>query len=97
MIKTINMKNQTITNLALALAVGFLATGCTATLQHGKINTTPKADKGPMGVTQRADNMKDRIGWGTFTVFAIPVAPVTVDRVHFSVPFHELVLRLGSC
>jgi hypothetical protein len=61
------------------LAAGFLATGCSTTLQHGKINTNPMADKGSMGVTERAENMKDRIGWGTFTVFAIPVAPVTVN------------------
>lgn len=66
-------------HLALTIAVGFLATGCSITLQHGKINTTAAADKGPMGVAEHAQNMKDRIGWGTFTVFAIPVAPVTVN------------------
>jgi hypothetical protein len=73
------MKNKLMTNLALAIVAGFLATGCSTTLQHGKINTTPTADKGPMGVAEHAQNMKDRIGWGTFTLFAIPVAPVTVN------------------
>ena len=67
------------TNLALAIAVCFLATGCSTTLQHGRIYTTPTADKGPLGVAERAQNMKDRIGWGTYTIFAIPVAPVTVN------------------
>jgi len=73
------MKNKIITNLALAIAVGFMATGCSTTLQHGKIYTTPMADKGPMGVADHAQNMKGHIGWGTFTVFAIPVAPVTIN------------------
>lgn len=67
------------TKLGLAISVGFLATGCSTTLQHGKINTTPTADKGSMEVVEHAENMKERIGWGTFTVFAIPVAPVTVN------------------
>lgn len=73
------MKNKITTNLVLAIAVGFLATGCSTTLQHGKIFTTPLADKGPMGVASHAERMKDRIGWGTITVFAIPIAPVTVN------------------
>jgi hypothetical protein len=73
------MKSKTAANLFVTILAGFLATGCTATLQHGKIFTTPTADKGPMGVTERAQNMKSHIGWGTFTIFAIPVAPVTVS------------------
>jgi hypothetical protein len=73
------MKNNTMTNLALAIAVVFLATGCSTTLQHGKIYTTPTADKGPMGVDEHAQNITHRIGWGTFTVFAIPIAPVTIN------------------
>jgi hypothetical protein len=32
---------------------------------------------------------------GALSMFAQTNEPV--DRVHFSVPFHELVLRLGSC
>jgi uncharacterized protein YceK len=73
------MKNKMMTGLALTIAVGFLVTGCSTTLQHGKIYTTPTANKGPMGVANHAQNMKDHIGWGTLTIFAIPVAPVTVN------------------
>jgi hypothetical protein len=73
------MKSKTMMNLALSLAVGLLATGCATNLQHGPLNTPLGAGKGPMGVTDHAQNMKNHIGWGTFTVFAIPVAPVTVN------------------
>lgn len=72
------MRNKTIVNLLIMIVTGFLATGCTATLQHGKIYTSPMADKGSIGVTQRAENVKGRIGWGTLTIFAIPVCPVTL-------------------
>jgi hypothetical protein len=70
---------KNITNLARAIVLSFLATGCSTTLHHSKIYTTPMADKGQLGVAEQAQNMHDRIGWGTFTVFAIPVAPVTVS------------------
>ena len=68
-----------LTHLALIITAGVRATGCSATLQHGALTTTPGADKGSLGVAGRAQNMSDHIGWGTFTVFAIPVAPVTVE------------------
>lgn len=65
--------------IALLGATAILATGCTTTLQHGKFNDTACGPKGPVAVSARADKMQHRIGWGTFTVFAIPVAPVTVN------------------
>lgn len=74
-----NMKTRILTHLALLIIAGFLATGCSATLQHGPLVTTPGTDKGSLAVTGRAQNMNNRIGWGTFTVFAIPVAPVTLN------------------
>ena len=73
------MKYKLITNLLLALVAGFLSTGCTATLQHGTIYTQPTADKGPIGVTTHAENIHNHIGWGTLTVFAIPVVPVSLN------------------
>jgi len=66
------------TSLLLAIVLGGLGTGCSTTLQHGAIYTKPMADKGPLGLAERAQNMDNHIGWGTFTVFAIPVAPVSV-------------------
>jgi len=75
------MRNNIMLNLALTLAAGLLATGCATNLQHGTLNTPLGANKGPLGVIDHAQDMKNRIGWGTFTVFAIPVAPVTVNGV----------------
>src|SRR5207249_3965044 len=65
-------------DLALLSLATALAAGCTTTLQHGRFNGTPPATKGSIGVSARAENMRSRIGWGTFTVFALPIAPVTV-------------------
>src|SRR5258707_15876380 len=64
--------------LGLAAALG---SGCTATLQHRQFAGTPAVPngKGPICVSARANNLPGRIGWGTFTVFAIPVAPVTIS------------------
>jgi len=73
------MKSKTIVSLFFATLTGIMATGCTATLHHGQIYTTPTADRGPMGVSQRAENVKSHIGWGTLTIFAIPVCPVTLN------------------
>lgn len=73
------MKNKTSVNILGMILAGVLASGCTATLQHGKIYTSPMADKGPMGVNQHAENVKEHIGWGTLTIFAIPVCPVTLS------------------
>src|ERR1017187_1616002 len=66
-----------LTSLLAAMAV--VATGCTTTLKHGKFNDAACAPKGPVGVSARAEKMQHRIGSGTFTIFAIPVAPVTVN------------------
>jgi hypothetical protein len=64
---------------ALVAAMAVVATGCTTTLNHGKFNDTACAPKGPVGVSAHAEKMKHRIGWGTLTIFSIPVAPVTVN------------------
>lgn len=73
------MRNKTAVTLLGMIVAGVLASGCTATLQHGKIYTSPMANKGSIGVAQRAENVKGRIGWGTLTIFAIPVCPVTLN------------------
>lgn len=65
--------------------VGFLCvvlvllTSCVVTLKHGKLNTPASPAAGTMAVAADATNMKSKIGSGTFTVFAIPVAKVTVQ------------------
>jgi hypothetical protein len=73
------MKTRTPFSLVILCLAAVVATGCTATLQHGKLDGGNSTPKGPLGVSSRAQNMKQRIGWGTFTLFAIPVAPVTVN------------------
>jgi len=73
------MKLTTKQLTALVAATALVATGCTTTLKHGKFNDTACAPKGPMGVAAHADKMQHRIGWTTFTVFAIPIAPLTVN------------------
>jgi len=68
---------KTMTNLALAIAACFLTTGCIH-LQHGEIISLRTADKGPMGVNERAQKMNGIAGFVTFTLFAIPIAPVMI-------------------
>jgi hypothetical protein len=75
------MKNKAATYLLLTTMISLLVTGCSTTLQHGKIYAMPTADKGAMRMADTAKNMNARIGWGTLTIFAIPVAPVTVNGV----------------
>jgi len=65
--------------VGLSFVMGILAAGCTATLHHGAIHTMPVKDQGAISLAGTAQNMRHRIGWGTFTIFAIPVAPVTVN------------------
>ena len=75
------MKITKLLPLSLVLAASFFFTGCATSLHHGPILPQATADKGALGVSQSAQNMQNRIGWGTFTVFAIPLAPVTVNGV----------------
>src|SRR5881394_4257910 len=75
------MKTRILCRMAMLALAAALGSGCTVTLQHGRFTGAPAAPncKGPMGVSARANNLPGRIGWGTFTVFAIPVAPVTIS------------------
>ena len=73
------MKTKNLFQAAILTLAAVVATGCTTTLKHGELSGTTSVAKGPMAVSSRAENMRKRIGWGTLTVFAIPVAPVTVN------------------
>ena len=53
--------------------------GCQVGLKHGQFKGGTPAAKGSMAVSSQAQNMNRRIGSGTFTAFAIPIAPVTVN------------------
>ena len=72
------MKIKQLFQLATLCAVAVLGSACSTTLEHGALNGTPSGAKGRLGVASHAENMPSPIGYGTFTVFAIPVAPVTV-------------------
>ena len=69
--------NKKIVNLGLAILASCFSTGC-INLQHGEIISLRKVDKGPMGVSERAEQMNGIAGFVTFTLFAIPIAPVMI-------------------
>lgn len=66
--------------IRIAMLGLLLAAGCGVHLDpkvpHGL--GTPR--EGSMGVGAAARGMPSRVGWGTFTVFAIPIAPVHVSN-----------------
>lgn len=63
--------------IVLALAIALCA--CSASLGHRPLLTPSEIVAGDLGVAARAEGMKENIGWGTLTLFAIPVARVKVE------------------
>lgn len=63
----------------VAVSMLLLSTaGCSVNLHHGPLDpVTPVS--GDVALQERAQNMSHKAGWGTLTVFAIPVARVTVN------------------
>ena len=66
--------------LALSLVLG---SGCTITMHHGKLTPPAQACSGTVKVAQKATGTEHqrkgasgRVGWGRFTIFAIPVVPI---------------------
>ena len=66
--------------LALALVMG---SGCTITMHHGNLTPPGQACSGTIKVAQKAvgtehqkKGASGRVGWGRFTIFAIPIVPV---------------------
>src|SRR5437868_762274 len=72
------MKTKILFNLTILSFAACFATGCAVTLHHGQFAGAQSPSKGQMALSSRAQNMESRIGWGTFTAFAIPIAPVNV-------------------
>lgn len=67
------------TSLALLLsAITLLSSGCTIKLQHDPLApTTPVAST--ITTTAKSTGLRNgRVGWGRFSAFAIPVAPVHI-------------------
>jgi hypothetical protein len=62
---------------AVALLV---ASGCSVRMDPRVPSLTGTPGRGTIGASDTVQNMPQRIGWGTFTVFAIPIAPVTVSN-----------------
>ncbi len=62
--------------LLLAAVNGF---GCAITFQHGDLDSPAvQAQRGPLHHSSDADGLDRRVGWGRFTVFAIPIVPIYV-------------------
>ena len=61
---------------AFFAAVALLITsGCTVKLDHKPLTKPAMTQSGAVHVSPKASGVSERVGWGTFTVFAIPVAP----------------------
>ncbi len=56
-----------------------LSIGCSVNLGHNPLQPVSPPRTGDVLVTRSAPGMSNRIGWGTFTALAIPVARVTVN------------------
>ncbi len=56
-----------------------LLIGCSVNLSHNPLQPVSQPRTGEVLVTRSAAGMSNRIGWGTFTALAIPVARVTVN------------------
>jgi hypothetical protein len=65
--------------LLSVLALGLTVAGCSVNLAHNPLAPVEHHKSGELLVAQTADGMSNRIGWGTFTALAIPVARVTVN------------------
>jgi hypothetical protein len=63
----------------LAVLVVAHCLSCTAKLQTGKLDAPSGEVEGEVAVKKCAKNMKQEIGWGSFTLFAIPVQKITVE------------------
>jgi hypothetical protein len=63
----------------LSCIVLVVSISCSVTLRHGTLNSPTSPATGAMAIAADAANMKSKIGWGTFTIFAISVANVTVQ------------------
>ncbi len=66
-------------NFVILVLCLLVCAGCSVNLGHNPLQPVSQGRTGEVLVKQSADGMSNRIGWGTFTAFAIPVARVTVD------------------
>jgi hypothetical protein len=64
-------------------SVLLFGSGCTITMKHGKLTPPAQACSGSIKVAQKAvgtehqkKGASGRVGWGRFTIFAIPVVPI---------------------
>ena len=76
----------------------FLFSSCAVTLQHEKLNSPTTPATGKMAIASSAENMKSRIGSGTFTVFAISVEKVTVKgeaSTELMIQIKDAVAQMG--
>lgn len=79
--------------LGLVLSVLVLVAGCSIPLRYYKPLKEPKASySGKINVEVEVENRKlTRFGWGTFTVFGIPVVPVRYRKGNANEVIMDLV------
>jgi len=70
--------SKCLTRLAVILLCGQIM-ACTARLETGALEPAPNPVQGSLAMEKRADNMEEGIGYGSFTVFAIPVMQIKVE------------------
>ena len=62
----------------VALAVSLCGLGCAVNLQHGQLLQPANARSGVVGYERLSDGLDGKVGWGRFTVFAIPIVPIYI-------------------
>ena len=66
---------------SIAVATGvLLLTACSIHLDPRVSKRSGAPRQGTVGASTTATGMPQRVGWGTFTVFAIPIAPVSISN-----------------
>lgn len=68
-------------HILASLLITFLASSCTIHMKHGKLKA-PSAPRTGVVTTAPSSTglvIDDRVGWGTLSIFAIPVAPVFIE------------------
>ncbi len=72
------MKTKKALTVISVITLAVFIASCSAKLTTRNLDQVPKAD-GELTVAKKCPTMKKGIGWGTFTVFFIPVAKIKVE------------------
>jgi hypothetical protein len=74
------MKKNNFFWIPVVMGVALLASGCSITPMHKELKSPVKLTQGNVATAGSATGMPaGKVGWGTISLFAIPVAPVHVE------------------